>query len=201
MFTGPDRTHPDGMDDSAQCDARPSIHHARRRASRAPRWRNWNSLDNNGMREAGAATGSSGTPGPGGRRTSASAGAGRQRESLKDDADVIAQFVEGGTVRFGARPDEHVTVAKVLQQFSPDEFAQPSLHRVPRHRGAAELRYDDPHPTRTRKGSVDPDIAVRGPDPLPFTSDLEDLPRAHQPAGARKATSIRCRRTSRAAER
>jgi len=43
----------------------------------------------------------------------------------------------------------------------------------------AVLRHDDPDSAQMQKGSVHPDITVRGPDPLPFSCDPPDL------AGAR----------------
>jgi hypothetical protein len=50
-----DRSRQAGMDGNAQYDAGQASYHVRRRVVRLLRWRTRNSLDNNGMRPAGAA--------------------------------------------------------------------------------------------------------------------------------------------------
>jgi hypothetical protein len=53
----------------------------------------------------------------------------------------------------------------------------------------------DPRTPGRKKGSVDPDITVRGPDALPLSNGLPDLAPARQMPRARKTLAVRRRRT------
>jgi hypothetical protein len=96
------------------------------------------------------------------------------RGALTDRDDVNAQRIELGIVGLAPSTNGDVecrTVAEGRQQFRSRELTEPTLQSVAIDCGVMMTRHDDPDARKTKRGSVDPDIEMHGPDSLPLSKD------------------------------
>ena len=114
-------------------------------------------------------------------------GAGANREH------VAAQTIELGIVGLAPSADRDVgcgAVAQRRQQLDAGELAQPALQSVAIDRGMLMTRHNDPDTRKAKRGSVDPDIEIRGPDTLPLSNDCLYVSAPRETMLARKTEAV-----------
>ncbi|HEX7545830.1 MAG TPA: hypothetical protein VF368_03815, partial [Gemmatimonadaceae bacterium] len=76
------------------------------------------------------------------------------------------------------------------------DFAKAAFHAITIDGGVRVSRHDDSRPGMAQKGNDEPNIEVRGSEPLPVQADLLERVLPRQPTSTRKAAIVRCLRTS-----
>jgi hypothetical protein len=138
------------------------------------------SLDNNGTRQAGAATATPDSLAPTVRAQSSwrfTHGSGVRLVAGKSRADrqhVQPESVEGCGVSFSACANRDVDrrlTGKRRKQLRANQLAKTTLEAIAIHGGVVVARDDDADARMNKRGSEDPDVEVPGPDPLPLSND------------------------------
>ena len=109
---------------------------------------------------------------------------------------LLAKFDDTRRVRRWKRPHDDVDIRQTREHVDPYDFAEPAFHTIAIHAGVRVLRHDDAGPGMTQKGSDVPNLDMRGSDSLPLQADRLERAFPRQPKAARKAATVRCRRTS-----
>jgi hypothetical protein len=115
------------------------------------------------------------------------------RRSVADRDDVTTQRVERDIVRLAPSTNGDVHRGALMQsrqQLHARELTQATLESVAIHGGMLMTRHDDPDARKTERGSVDPDIEIRGPDSLPLSKDGLYVEAPREPMLARKAEAV-----------
>ena len=115
----------------------------------------------------------------------------RRTLGLSDDQpDVVAQIVQAGVVRIRPRTNRHVARhngAKCRKELETHELAQPPLHPIASNDTVLVTRNHDRDPRMTKRGSENPDIEVRRPNPPPLSNDILNVGTSRQSLAAREA--------------
>lgn len=114
----------------------------------------------------------------------------RRLRAPHNEPDVVSQIVQRHVV--GIRPCAYRHVARSERaqcgkHFDAYELAKPSLHAIAANSAVLVPRNHDRDPRMTERGSEDPDIEVRGPNPLPLSNDTLNVGASRQSLPARKA--------------
>jgi hypothetical protein len=172
-FTGPGRNHPAGRDDTARSDGSPASYLKVLHASRSPRWRTRNRLDNNGMRLETV------------ERSRVGIHVSTAPESFSRPASLRRQF-PGNSLRLshqlverrfvGRRKGTHDDVhpPDVRDDFRPGKLSQSPSQAISLHDCMPVLGDDYRHPCMRKQGVGRPNIEVLGAQPSPcFFYQLE----------------------------
>ena len=103
--------------------------------------------------------------------------------------DVDRQIVQAGVVRVWARANRDVVRCdpQCGKELETHELAQPPLHPIASNDTVLVTRNHDRDPRMTKRGSENPDIEVRRPNPPPLSNDILDVGASRQTLTAREA--------------
>lgn len=197
LVRAPGRIRPGGTGDTARFVSRRAIRHAKRRVSRALRWRSGNTWDSSDMPPAIMETTLPDTRVRVGS-TAVSRGAFLRspRKSPFDTLHCGPQGVEAHAISAWQRANHGINRWHDGEQLDARQFAEPALQSVSCHGRMAKSRNDHAHTRAMQRGSDVSHLELRGANSLPLNAYCLKVSLTRQTRRARKSKTARRRRTS-----
>ena len=187
-----DHSRRHGTDDTVQYGEPTTPSLATLRASRALRWRTWNTRVNTGRPMGAAVPGRAGIHAPVQSRTELTPTPVSTRQRLKRAAHLGTEGGEVRAVSGWSSPDDDVQPALGSKHILPDDFAESTFQPIAIHRRLPMARYDDAYPWKAERGSARPDGEVPGPSTFPSCSmRLMSAPRLMRCAREKRRRDLR----------
>ena len=94
---------------------------------------------------------------------------------------LLAEFRDASRVCRWKRTHDHIDVRQNGEHVESYDFAKAAFHAITIDGGVRVSRHDDSRPGMAQKGNDEPNIEVRGSEPLPVQADLLERAFPRQP--------------------